>query len=139
MANGDITKVIEYDKIEVIQSWNINVRKATKLMEEGSDGSKTELSRGFHRHVLAPFNSVYTPAVVAVEAVEAVAEETDSDGNVTTEAVEAVTAVTGVDASWAHNATDISGEAASVQAIANAAWTDDVKAAYKAMREAQGS
>ena len=43
------------------------------------------------------------------------------------------------DDSWTHNATDISGEAASVQAIANAAWTDDVKAAYKAMREAQGS
>ena len=139
MANGDITKVIEYDKIEVVQSWNIQVRKATKIMEENADGSLTELSRGFHRHVLQPFNSVYTPAVVAVEAVEAVAEETDSDGNVTTEAVEAVTAVTGVDASWAHNATDISGEAASVQAITNAAWTDDVKAAYKAMREAQGS
>ena len=137
MAQNDITKVDEYDKIEVVQSWNIQVRKATKIMEENADGSLTELSRGFHRHVLTPFNSVYTPAVVAVEAVEAVAEETDSDGNVTTEAVEAVTAVTGVDASWAHNATDISGEAASVQAIANAAWTDDVKAAYKAMREAQ--
>ena len=136
MASGDITKVIEYDKIEVVSSWSIQVRKATAIMEEGSSGALTELSRGFHRHVLQPFNSVYTPAVVAVEAVEAVAEETDSDGNVTTEAVEAVTAV---DASWAHNATDISGEAASVQAIANAAWTDDVKAAYKAMREAQGS
>ena len=133
MANGDITKVDEYDKIEVVQTWSIQVRQATKLMEEGSDGSKTELSRNFHRHVLVPFNSVYTPAV---EAVEAVAEETDSDGNVTTEAVEAVTAA---DASWAHNATDISGEAAQVQAIANAAWTDDVKAAYKAMREAQES
>ena len=131
MANGDITKEIEYDKIEVVQTWSIQVRQATKLMEEGSDGSKTELSRNFHRHVLAPFNSVYTPAV---EAVEAVAEETDSDGNVTTEAVEAVTAA---DASWAHNATDISGEAASVQAIANAAWTDDVKAAYKTMLETQ--
>ena len=139
MANGDITKVIEYDKIEVVSTWHIQVRKATKIMEEQADGSKTELSRNFHRHVLQPFNSVYTPAVVAVEAVEAVAEETDSDGNVTTEAVEAVTAVTGVDASWAHNATDISGEAASVQAIANAAWTNDVKAAYKAMREAQES
>ena len=139
MANGDITKVDEYDKIEVIGSYNIQVRKATKIMEEGSSGSKAELSRSFHRHVLTPFNSVYTPAVEAVEAVEAVAEETDSDGNVTTEAVEAVTAVTGVAASWAHNATDISGEAASVQAIATAAWTDDVKAAYKAMREAQES
>jgi hypothetical protein len=133
MANGDITKEIEYDRIEVQSTWHIQVRKATKLMEEGSDGSKTELSRNFHRHVLQPFNSVYTPEVVAVDAVS---EEKDSDGNVTREAV---TAVTGVDASWAHNATDISGEAASVQAIANAAWTDDVKAAYKAMREAQES
>ena len=133
MANGDITKETEYDRIEVQSTWNIQVRKATKIMEEGSDGSKAELSRNFHRHVLTPFNSVYTPAV---EAVEAVAEETDSDGNVTTKAVEAVTAA---DASWAHNATDISGEAASVQAIATAAWTDDVKAAYKAMREAQES
>jgi len=101
MANGDITKVIEYDKIEVIRSWSINVRKATKIMEENSDGSLTELSRGFHRHVLVPFNSVQS------------------------------------DESWTHTDTDISGEAAQVQAIANAAWTDDVKAAYKAMREAQ--
>jgi len=133
MANGDITKEIEYDKIEVVQTWSIQVRKATAIMEEQADGSKTELSRGFHRHVLQPFNSVYTPAV---EAVKAVAEKKDSDGNVTTKAVEAVTAV---DASWAHTATDISGEAASVQAIANAAWTTDVKNAYKAMREAQES
>ena len=133
MANGDITKEIEYDKIEVVGTWSIQVRKATKIMEENSDGSKTELSRTFHRHVLQPFTSVHTPAV---EAVEAVAEEKDSRGNVTTEAVEAVTAV---DASWAHTATDISGEHASVQAISNAAWTDAVKNAYKAMREAQES
>ena len=130
MANGDLTKTIEYDRIEVQSTWNIQVRAASVVSEEQADGSKAELSRSFNRHVLQPFNSVYTPAV---EAVEAVAEETDSDGNVTTEAVEAVT---GVDASWSHTATDISGEAASVQAIANAAWTDDVKAAYKAMREA---
>ena len=103
MAQNDITKVDEYDKIEVVGSYNIQVRKATKIMEENADGSLTELSRGFHRHVLQPFNSVYTPAVVAVDAVS---EEKDSDGNVTREAV---TAVTGVDASWAHNATDISG------------------------------
>ena len=121
MANGDITKEIEYDKIEVQATWIIQVRKATKIMEENADGSKTELSRNFHRHMLEPFNSVYTAAVEEVK---------DSDGNVTTAAA---------DASWAHNATDISGEAASVQAIANAAWTDDVKAAYKAMREAIGS
>ena len=121
MANGDITKEIEYDKIEVVSTWHILVRKATKLMEENTDGSKTELSRAFHRHVLQPFNSVYTAAVEEVK---------DSDGNVTTAAA---------DASWAHTATDISDEAASVQAISNAAWTDAVKNAYKAMREAQES
>ena len=102
MANGDITKEIEYDKIEVVQTWSIQVRKATKIMEEQADGSKKEISRSFHRHVLQPFNSV----------------KADDD-------------------SWTHTATDISGEAASVQAIANAAWTTDVKNAYKAMREAQ--
>jgi len=103
MANGDITKVIDYDKIEVVSSWNIQVRKATKIMEENSDGSLTELSRGYHRHVLQPFTS-----------------SVDADGD------------------WTHAATDISGEAASVQAIANAAWTTAVGNAYKAMREAQG-
>ena len=103
MANGDITKVIEYDRIEVQSTWNIQVRKATKIMEENADGSKTELSRKFHRHVLQPFTS------------------SKADNG-----------------TWTHTPTDISGEAASVQAIANAAWTDDVKAAYKTMREAQG-
>ena len=133
MANGDLTKTTEYDKIEIVNNYSIQVRRSDVVWEEGSSGALTELSRGFHRHVLQPFTSVYTPAV---EAADAVAEVTDSDGNVTTEAVDAVTAS---DASWAHTATDISGEAASVQAIANAAWTDDVKAAYKAMREAQES
>ena len=103
MANGDITKSIEYDKIEVVNAWNIQVRQATKIMEEQADGSKKELTRSFNRHVLQPFSS-----------------SKDSDDK------------------WTHTATDISGEDASVQAIANAAWTDDVKAAYKAMREAQG-
>ena len=102
MANGDITKVDEYDKIEVVSTWSIQVRKATKIMEEGSDGSLTELSRAFHRHVLQPFSSTV-----------------DADGD------------------WTHAATDISGEHASVQAIATAAWSDAVKNAFKAMREAQ--
>jgi len=102
MANGDITKEIEYDKIEIVSTWNIQVRKATKIMEEQADGSKIELSRSFHRHVLAPFHS-----------------DKDEDGK------------------WTHTATDISGEDASVQAIANAAWTDTVKANYKAFRETQ--
>ena len=58
MAQGDITKEIEYDKIEVVSTWNIQVRKATKVMEEQADGSKKELTRSFHRHVLQPFSSV---------------------------------------------------------------------------------
>ena len=102
MANGDITKEIEYDKIEVVSTWDIQVRKATKIMEEQADGSKTELNRNFHRHVLHPFNSVKN-----------------------------------ADDTWTHTATDISGEDARVQAIANAAWTEDVKTAYKAFRETQ--
>ena len=104
MATGDITKEIEYDRIEVQSTWSIQVRKATAIMEENADGSLTELSRSFHRHVLVPFNSVKAE-----------------------------------DDSWTHTATDISGEAAQVQAIANAAWTENVKAAYKAMREAADS
>ena len=100
MANGDITKEIEYDKIEVVSTWNIQVRQATKVMEEQADGSKKELSRSFHRHVLVPFNS-----------------SKDEDGK------------------WTHTATDLSGEDAKVKAIAESAWDDDTKTAYKAFRE----
>ena len=102
MAQGDITKEIEYDKIEVVATWAIQVRQATKIMEEQSDGSKKELTRSFHRHVLQPFHS-------------------DK----------------GEDGKWTHTATDISKEDASVQAIANAAWTDTVKANYKTFTESQ--
>ena len=41
------------------------------------------------------------------------------------------------DGNWTHTDTDISGEDASVQAIANAAWTDTVKANYKTFVENQ--
>ena len=101
MANGDITKEIEYDKIEVVNKWNIQVRQATKIMEEQSDGSKKELTRSFHRHVLVPFSS-------------------SKSGD-----------------TWTHTATDLSGEDASVKAIAEAAWTDSVKAKYKTWCESQ--
>ena len=57
MANGDLTKEYENDKIEIVSTWNIQVRKATKVMEEQSDGSKKELNRSFHRHALVPFSS----------------------------------------------------------------------------------
>ena len=102
MAQGDLTKEIEYDKIEIVMQWNIQVRQATKVMEEQADGSKKELNRSFHRHVLQPFQSVK-----------------------------------GSDKKWTHTATDISKEDASVQAIANAVWTDSVKTAYKTWCESQ--
>ena len=44
-----ITKTLENDKIEVVQKWNIQVRSATIIKEDG-----TELSRSFKRHVLVP-------------------------------------------------------------------------------------
>ena len=54
MAQGDLTKVIEYDKIEIVLTWNVQVRKATIVMEEQADGSKKELSRTFERMVFSP-------------------------------------------------------------------------------------
>ena len=101
MAQGDLTKEIEYDKIEIVMQWIIQVRKATKIMEEQADGSKKELTRSFHRHVLVPFQSEK------------------------------------IDGKWTHPATDLSGEDASVKAIAEAAWTDSVKAKYKTWCENQ--
>ena len=83
-----LTKTTENDKIEVVNKWNVQVRKATIIKEDGK-----ELNRSFHRHVL-------TPGTL------------DASDNL-------------VD-------TDISGEDADVQAIANAAWTTQVKADFKA-------
>ena len=83
-----ITKTLENDKIEVVNKWNIQVRTATVIKEDG-----VELTRSFSRKIL-------TPGTL------------DASDNL-------------VD-------TDISGEDADVQAIANAAWTTQVKADYKA-------
>jgi len=44
-----ITKTTENDKIEVVSKWNIQVRTATVIKEDGK-----ELTRGFHRKVLTP-------------------------------------------------------------------------------------
>ena len=44
-----ITKTLENDKIEVVQKWNIQVRTATVIKEDG-----TELTRSYHRKVLVP-------------------------------------------------------------------------------------
>ena len=44
-----LTKTTENDKIEVVNKWNIQVRTATVIKEDG-----TELTRRFHRKVLQP-------------------------------------------------------------------------------------
>jgi hypothetical protein len=44
-----ITKTIVEDKIEVVQVWNIQVRTATIIKEDGE-----ELSRSAHRRILVP-------------------------------------------------------------------------------------
>ena len=44
-----LTKTTENDKIEVVNKWNIQVRKATVIKEDG-----VELTRSFHRNVLTP-------------------------------------------------------------------------------------
>ena len=102
MAQGDITKEIEYDKIEVVSQWSIQVRQATKIMEEQADSSKKELTRSFHRHSFQPFVSTK-----------------------------------GSDGKWTHIPTDLSGEDAKVKAIAETAWDNDTKTAYKTFIESQ--
>ena len=44
-----ITKTTENDKIEIVNKWNIQVRTATVIKEDG-----VELTRSFHRKVLVP-------------------------------------------------------------------------------------
>ena len=44
-----ITKTNENDKIEVVNKWNVQVRNATVIKEDG-----VELTRSFHRKVLSP-------------------------------------------------------------------------------------
>ena len=83
-----LTKTTENDKIEVISKWNVQVRTATVIKEDGK-----ELTRSFHRKVL-------TPGTL------------DASDNL-------------VD-------TDLSSEDADVKAIAEAAWTTQVKADFKA-------
>ena len=91
-----ITKSIDIPKIEVVNSWNIQVATDTVIKEDG-----TEISRSRHRHVLQPCTS-------------------SKDGD-----------------TWTHTDTDISSEATEVQAVANAVWTDTVKANYKTFVESQ--
>jgi len=107
-----ITKTTEIPKIEVVQSWNIQVATDTVIKEDG-----TEISRSRHRHVLHPLSSVYKTKEVDGDSVP----DLDSNGK----------------KQWTHTDTDISGEEVAVRAIANAVWTDTVKANYKTFVESQ--
>ena len=95
-----ITKTTENDKIEVVNRWNIQVRTATVIKEDG-----VELTRSFHRKVL-------TPGTLK-----------GGDGADKDTLVE----------------TDLSGEDADVKAIAEAAWTSQVKTDYTAFLVANKS
>mgnify|MGYP003135070857 CR=1 FL=1 len=44
-----LTKTLENDKIEIVNKWNIQVRNATVIKEDG-----TELNRSFSRKILVP-------------------------------------------------------------------------------------
>ena len=44
-----ITKTLENDKIEIVAKWNVQVRTAPVIKEDG-----VELTRSFHRKVLVP-------------------------------------------------------------------------------------
>jgi len=52
-------------------------------------------------------------------------------------ALACVSSVKNDDDTWTHTDTDVSSESSEVQAIANAVWTDSVKAAKKTANEAQ--
>ena len=87
-----LTKETIVDKIEVLELGQVQVRTATRVLEDG-----TQLSQAYSRHVVVPC-----------------IKQNDS---------------------WAD--TDISGEDAEVQAIANAKWTSAVKTVYQTMIDAQ--
>ncbi|MDA9632157.1 hypothetical protein N9S98_00330 [Alphaproteobacteria bacterium] len=93
-----ITKSIEIAKIEVVNTWSIQVATDTVVKEDD-----TEIGRSRHRHVLKPYSG----------------------------------STKGEDGKWTHTDTDISGEASEVQAVANAVWTDTVKANFKSYVESQ--
>ena len=107
-----ITKETVVEKMEIVGKWVIQVATDTIIKEDN-----VEISRSRHRHSLAPFRSTY--ATKTVDGVEQ--PDLDSDGK----------------KQWTHTDTDISKEATEVQAVANAVWTDTVKANYKTFVESQ--
>ena len=58
-----LSKTTVVDKVEVLESGQVQVRTATRIMEDG-----TTLSSSFHRHVLSPADDLtgQDPKVVAI-------------------------------------------------------------------------
>jgi len=44
-----LEKIVNVDQIEVVENGSVQVRTATKIMDDG-----VEITRSFHRHVVAP-------------------------------------------------------------------------------------
>ena len=79
-----LTKEVVTDKIETLENGTIQVRTATRVLEDG-----TTLSSSFHRHVLTPgadltdqepkvvaiANAVWTPEVVSAYEAQMAAQE----------------------------------------------------------------
>jgi len=107
-----ITKELIIEKIEVVAKWSIQIATDTVIKEDDK-----EISRSRHRHIIVPCVSTYKSKTV--DGVEQ--PDLDTDGK----------------KQWTHTDTDISSEATEVQAVANAVWTDTVKANYKAFVESQ--
>tara|TARA_Y100000361_G_C11098016_1_gene310248 strand:- start:60 stop:413 length:354 start_codon:yes stop_codon:yes gene_type:complete len=111
-----LQKEIEIAKIEVSATWNIHVVMDIIVREDG-----VLISKARQRKLLVPFVSQFESTPVEGANPPRREPVLDSNGN----------------KQWTHTATDISGEDASVQAIANTAWTDEVKTNYKAFIEAE--
>jgi len=74
-----IEKLVVIDQIEVLETGIVQVRQATKIMEDGK-----EIGKNYHRHVLSPGDSlegqdekvqriaraVWTPEVIAAYKVQ---------------------------------------------------------------------
>ena len=83
-----LTKEIVVDKIEVLEMGQVQVRTATRVLEDGA-----VLSSSFHRHVLAPgddltdqdpkvvaiASAVHTPEVVAAYEAQMAAQEAQNE------------------------------------------------------------
>lgn len=66
-----LEKIEVVDKIEVVENGSVQVRTATKIMEDG-----TQISGTFHRHVVVPGND-YSQEDARVQAICAAVHTTE--------------------------------------------------------------